>query len=103
MRDLHVQHTRYGRGFVDLKSLSQDHFLDFSLLGSSNNYPFHVIVFSVSLSGNDQEQFRGFFVQARLVADDNTRTGTFGVADTTNSKLSACSPASVSRLQFLYL
>ena len=34
--------------------------------------------------------FRGFFVQARMVADDTTRVGTFGVMDTTNSKLSDC-------------
>ena len=42
------------------------------------------------LPGPRNSAFRGFFIQARMVADDMTRVGTFGVMDTTNSKLSDC-------------
>ena len=50
----------------------------------------------MTLSGNDEEQFKGFFIQARLVADDTSRVGSFSVVDEANSKLSACTPANVS-------
>ena len=52
-------------------------------------------IHAVTLSGNNGEIFRGFFVQARLVADDTSQTGTFVVVDPDNSKLSACTPSSV--------
>ena len=41
------------------------------------------------------ENFRGFFVQARMVADDTTRVGSFGVVDATNSRLSNCPTTTV--------
>ena len=47
----------------------------------------------MTLSGNNGEIFRGFFVQARLVADDTSQTGAFVVVDSDNSKLSACTPS----------
>ena len=58
---------------------------------------------TVDLSGNDFgnnfQQFRGFFIQTRLVADDKTRVGTFVTVDTVNTRLSSCTPASVSCLR----
>ena len=52
---------------------------------------------AVTLSGNNGDQFRGFFVQARVAADDTTRTGTFVVVDGVNSRLSSCPRSAVSR------
>ena len=43
-----------------------------------------------ALPGPRDSAFRGFFVQARMVVDDTTRVGTFGVMNATNSKLSDC-------------
>ena len=46
----------------------------------------------MTLTGD--QVFKGFFVQARIVADDVTRVGSFavglGVADSGNSRLSSC-------------
>ena len=48
----------------------------------------------MTLTGISGEEFKGFFVQARIVADDVTRVGSFavglGVADSGNSRLSSC-------------
>ena len=44
----------------------------------------------MTLSGVNGEVFRGFFVQARIVADDASRVGSFGVVDADNSRLSSC-------------
>ena len=54
----------------------------------------------MTLSGDNGEQFRGFFVQARVAADDS-RTGTFGVVDGDNSQLSSCPTDTVSRYNHL--
>ena len=47
---------------------------------------------AVTLSGGT---FRGFLLQARLVADDSTLAGFFS-SPVSGTKLSACSPSSVS-------
>ena len=44
---------------------------------------------TVTISGNNGETFRGFFVQCRLVADDVTRVGVFADTDD-NTRLSSC-------------
>lgn len=51
---------------------------------------------AVTLTGNAGENFRGFLIQTRTVADDNTPIGTFTVNDATNSRLSSCTPSNVS-------
>ena len=53
---------------------------------------------TVSLAGNNGEQFRGILVQARLMADDTTRVGTFAVSDSSSgdTRLSACPTDTVS-------
>ena len=54
---------------------------------------------TVTLVGNDEQQlFRGFLIQARIVADDTTYAGIFGVVDSDNSQLSPCSRNTVSQL-----
>ena len=58
----------------------------------------NVVTDTVTLSGVSDEEFRGFFVQARTVAD-STRVGTFGVAEASNSRLSSCPTATV---RFVY-
>ena len=45
---------------------------------------------TVTLTGVSGQEFKGFFVQARIVADDSTRVGSFGVVDSDNSRLSSC-------------
>ena len=52
----------------------------------------------MTLTGVSGEEFKGFFVQARIVADDSTRVGSFGVVDADNSRLSSCTIDTV-RLQ----
>ena len=53
---------------------------------------------TVTLVGNDEQQlFRGFLIQARIVADDTTYAGIFGVVDSDNSQLSPCSRNTVSQ------
>ena len=56
----------------------------------------------MSLAGNNGEQFRGVFVQARLMADDTTRVGTFAVSDSSSSdtELSACPINTVSNAAY---
>ena len=59
----------------------------------------YIVAFiAVTLSGNDGRQFRGFLIQARIIADDTTYAGSFGVADSVNSQLSPCSRNTVSQL-----
>lgn len=57
---------------------------------------------TVSLAGNNGEQFRGVFVQARLMADDTTRVGTFAVSDSSASdtRLSSCPTNTVSNAAY---
>ena len=55
-----------------------------------------VMSHTVNLSSNDT-MFRGFLLQARVMADDSTLTGSFSVPES-GTQLSACSPSSVSTL-----
>ena len=55
--------------------------------------------FAVSLHAeNDMPQFRGVFIQARMVADDNNRVGVFAVSpdSMTTTRLSSCPTDTVS-------
>ena len=54
-----------------------------------------IAILAVSVSGNTGEQFRGFFVQARLMSDDTTRVGVFTVTESL-SRLSSCPVTTVS-------
>ena len=57
---------------------------------------------TVTLTGANGEEFKGFFVQARMVADDSTRVGSFEVIDDTNSRLSSCPIDTVRLVDLLY-
>lgn len=67
---------------------------------------FLLILCAVTLTGVSGQEFKGFFVQARIVADDSTCVGSFavgfGVADAGNSRLSSCTVNTV-RLNFVTL
>ena len=58
----------------------------------SGNYNPRLMLFAVTVSGN--EQFRGVFLQGRLVADDTTTAGTFAATDS-QTRLSSCTPPEV--------
>ena len=50
---------------------------------------------AVTVSGVNNEQFRGVLLQGRLVADDTTTAGTFAATDPL-TRLSSCNPPMVS-------
>ena len=56
-----------------------------------------ILLCAVTLTGVSAQnpEFKGFFVQARIVADDTTRVGSFGVVDADNSRLSSCAVSTV--------
>ena len=57
---------------------------------------------TVSLAGNNGEQFRGIFVQARLMSDDTTRVGTFAesASSADDTRLSSCPTNTVSNAAY---
>ena len=55
----------------------------------------NLLLCTVTLTGVSGQEFKGFFVQARIVADDSTRVGSFGVVDADNSKLRPCTTDTV--------
>ena len=49
------------------------------------------------MKGYNGTKFKGFLVEARLMADDDTNVGTFAVdPDEKDTRLSSCSPDTVS-------
>ena len=66
------------------------------ITGYSGNYNSRLnILFAVTVSGVNNEQFRGVLLQGRLAADDTTPAGTFAVTDPL-TRLSSCTPPAVS-------
>ncbi|CAI8031926.1 Reelin domain-containing protein 1 [Geodia barretti] len=45
--------------------------------------------YTLTISGPEDDYFKGFFVQSRLMSDDTTRVGVFAATDP-NSRLSSC-------------
>ncbi|CAI8006863.1 Putative defense protein 3, partial [Geodia barretti] len=64
----------------------------FNMYGDGNNYYLPGQTYQLNLSSNDT-MFRGFLLQARVMADDSTLTGSFSVP-VSGTQLSACSPSS---------
>ena len=66
---------------------------------TENSIPTHPYIYIVTLSGDSEQTFRGFFVQCRLVADDDMRVGTFANTQD-NTRLSSCPTNTVSCRQY---
>jgi hypothetical protein len=64
----------------------------FNMYGDGENYYLPGQIYQLNLSSHGS-MFRGFLLQARLIADDTTLTGSF-TAPVSGTKLSACSPSS---------